>query len=140
MKNFIYIFILCVLSGCFGPKNITITIQPDGNSMAYQTKEFTVKADQEVILIMKNTATVEVMKHNVVILSDSTKVNEVGQKAMSAEGYIPNHPAIIAATPMADAGAQTQVTFKAPSKPGKYTYICTYPGHYMMMKGVMIVN
>ncbi|MGH7283704.1 MAG: plastocyanin/azurin family copper-binding protein, partial [Polyangiaceae bacterium] len=30
-------------------------------------------------------------------------------------------------------------TFTAPG-PGKYPYICTYPGHYMTMKGTLEVT
>jgi len=140
MKLILILWITFLLSGCFGPKEIIITLQPDGNKMAYLTKEFTVKANQKVNLIMNNTSTIEVMKHNIVILNDETKINEVGQQALSAKNYIPNHPAIIVATPIANAGTQTNVRFRAPKTPGKYPFICTYPGHYIMMKGVMIVE
>ena len=134
------LFFLFLLTSCFGPGSVTVTIQPDGNQMAYLTKEFKVKAGQQVTLIMDNIATVPVMKHNVLILTDETKLDEVGRLAITAPGNIPQHPAILASTPMADAGAQTQVNFKAPTTPGKYVYICTYPGHYAMMQGVMIVE
>ncbi len=133
--------VTCVflLMGCAAPKSITITIQPDGNKMAYLTKEFRVSSGQEVTLVMNNTATSPAMKHNILILSDSKKVQEVGQLSMKEADYIPDHPAIIASTPMANPGEQTQVTFTAPSK-GEYTYICTFPGHYFMMQGTMIVE
>ena len=140
MKYFLMVMTVFLFTACGGSNSVTITVQPDGNQMAYSTKEFRVKANQEVTLIMDNTATLEVMKHNVVILNDESKVNEVGLQSINAPGYLPDHPAIIAATPMADAGAQSQVTFTAPSEPGNYVYICTFPGHYSMMKGVMIVE
>jgi azurin len=37
--------------------------------------------------------------------------------------------------------AVTDVTimFEAPRKPGAYTYVCTYPGHYATMQGTMRV-
>ena len=126
----ILLFILCIgLTGCFGPKATTITIQPDGNKMAYSTTEFTVKAGESIRLVMDNTATIEVMKHNIVVLNDASKITEVGTQALTEADYIPDNPAIIAATPMADAGAQSEVTFTAPSTPGDYVFICTYPGH-----------
>ena len=141
MKILAILFLTFALISCGGaPKDITITIQPDGNQMAYLTKEFTVKAGQKVTLIMDNTATVPVMKHNVVILNDKSKVQEVGTLALSDPDYLPDHPAIIAATSMADAGAKSEVTFTAPSQPGSYIYICTYPGHYAMMQGTMVVE
>ncbi len=139
MKYIAILFTVFTLISC-GAKELTVTIQPDGNKMAFATTEFTVKAGQKVNLVMNNTATVAVMKHNIVILNDESKVNEVGQQALSAPGYLPEHPAILAATPMADAGETTQTSFTAPTEPGEYVYICTFPGHYMMMKGKMIVN
>ena len=123
-----------------GPGAVSVTVYPKGNEMAYSTTEFTVKAGQKVTLIMENTATSEVMKHNVVILNDESAAQAVGTAALSAPNYLPEHPAIIAATPMADAGATSQVEFTAPSNPGTYLYFCTYPGHYMMMRGKMIVQ
>ena len=120
--------------------DITITIQPDGDKMLFKQKEFTVEAGQKVTIVMDNIATIKMMKHNVVILNDETKIQEVGMKALSAPGNIPDHPAIIAATPMADIGQKTSVTFTAPKTAGNYPYICTFPGHYSLMKGIMIVK
>ena len=139
MKKFFILVCIIAFVGC-GSNNVTVTIQPDGNKMAYSTNEFVVKAGQEVTLIMDNTATLPIMQHNIVILNDGSKADEVGQQAITAEGYLPDNPAIIAATPMAEAGAKSQTTFVAPTEPGEYVFICTYPGHYMMMRGVMIVQ
>lgn len=108
--------------------------------MEYATKTFEVNSGQKIKLIMNNTATMAAMRHNVVILNDKSKIQEVGLAALSAENYLPDHPAIIIATPMADAGQVTTVTFTAPTQPGEYTYICTFPGHYNLMQGKMIVN
>ena len=41
--------------------------------------------------------------------------------------------------PLAKPGESSEVTFTAP-EPGKYPYICTVPGHYMMMKGVLTIT
>ena len=140
MKQLKILLVSLLLIGCVGSKGITVTIQPDGNKMAYLTTEFTVKSGQTVTLIMENTASMEVMKHNIVVLNDESKINEVGIQAINAPNYLPENDAIIAATPMANAGESTEVTFTAPNKPGKYAYICTFPGHYSMMKGYMIVE
>jgi azurin len=34
----------------------------------------------------------------------------------------------------------TALRFTAPKKPGDYPYICTFPGHWIIMKGVMVVK
>lgn len=135
------VFALVTLSACGSdPKPVTITIEPVGNTMAYATTAFTVKAGQSVTLVMKNTATMDAMKHNIVVLNQGTNTQAIGQAALSAPDYVPDNPAILAATPLADAGQQTEITFTAPKKKGAYPYICTFPGHYMMMKGIMTVQ
>lgn len=147
MKQFKFKSIIALMAislfvaGCSGEsKATTITIKPEGNNMAFETKRFEVKAGQEVTIIMDNVATLGVMKHNVVILSNKSAINEVGQAAITAPGNVPDHSAIIAATPMAGPGERTQITFKAPKTPGEYVYICTFPGHYIAMQGVMVVK
>ena len=40
---------------------------------------------------------------------------------------------------MIGGGESDTITFTAPKK-GSYTYICTFPGHYGLMKGVLIVS
>ena len=94
-----------------GPKDIAVIIQPDGDKMAYLTTSLQLK-NQTVTLVMDNLATSEVMKHNIVILNDSTKAMEVGMKALNAPDYLPEHPAIIM-PPMADAGAKSQLFYSS---------------------------
>ncbi len=142
MKKLALMALLCVtLAGCSAvPDPITVVIQPVGNEMKYATTEFEVEAGQEVTIIMDNVATEKMMQHNIVFLNDASKVTEVGMAAITATGYLPDNPAIIAATPIAGAGQKTQITFTAPKKAGTYVYICTFPGHFSIMRGEMIVK
>jgi azurin len=120
-----------------------LTITPVGNQLEYEQTEFTVPAGEEITLTFKNTATAAAMKHNVVILttSDDAVVQKVGQAGSSVPGkdYIPDSDAVLAATPLSDPGETVEVTFTAPSETGTYTYLCTYPGHYVAMQGTMRV-
>lgn len=124
------------------PPAATITIQPEGNQLKFATTEFTVKAGQTIKLVFNNTASSPAMQHNVVVLDsmDDAVVNRVGQAALSASDYVPDDDAIVAATAVTKPGEQTEVTFTAPSEPGTYRYICTFPGHYVSMQGTMIVE
>lgn len=122
-----------------------IVIQPVGNEMRYAETSFSVEAGQEVTIVFENVATSPAMQHNVVILNsnDDAVVNRVGQagiEAGEANEYVPEDEAIIAHTPLAQPGETVEVTFTAPSEPGEYRYICTFPGHYMVMQGTMTVN
>lgn len=117
-----------------------IVIEPDGNKMAFATTEITVKAGQEVRLVFDNTATSPAMKHNVVIVEAADDIQRVGQAAMSEQDYVPDDDAIVAYTPLADPGEKVEVTFTAPDTPGDRPFICTFPGHYMSMQGIMRVQ
>ena len=48
---------------------------------------------------------------------------------------------VLAMTGLAGPGETVQVTFKAPAKPGKYPFVCSFPGHYLSgMKGELTVK
>lgn len=121
-----------------------VLIKPVGNEMRFEQTSFTVEAGQEVTLTFENVATSPAMQHNVVILNsdDDADVNRVGQAAISAgaaSDFVPEDAAVLAYTPLAQPGETVEVTFTAPSEPGAYRYICTFPGHYMVMQGTMTV-
>lgn len=122
----------------------SITIQPAGDEMRYAVETVTVAAGAEVTLVMENTATAPAMIHNIVVLTTNSDedANRVGMAAIAAmeTDYIPEDDAILAYTPMANPGETVEVTFTAPSEPGNYRFICTYPGHFGTMQGVLIVE
>ncbi|MFY0652700.1 MAG: ThuA domain-containing protein [Cyclobacteriaceae bacterium] len=55
-------------------------------------------------------------------------------------GYVPNSRYVLAATEMIDPGVKTSIIFKLPNLPGRYPFVCTFPGHWRMMQGVIIVS
>lgn len=121
----------------------TVVIRPVGDNMQYETTEFTVQAGQTITLVMENVATSAAMQHNVVVLAMGSDINAFGMAAMQAgpdAGYIPESEEIIAYTPMAKPGETTQIEFTVPSEPGDYPFVCTFPGHYALMQGVMKVE
>ncbi len=132
-----------VLTGC-GGSGANVTLTPVGNEMRYEQTSFTVQPGETVTLTFRNTATTEAMSHNVVILNDDDdatvqRVGQAGMTAGEASDYVPSDPSILAHTALAKPGEEVSVTFTAPTTPGTYRYICTFPGHYMMMQGTMTV-
>lgn len=126
-----------------GQSTEEVVITPVGNEMRYEVTEFTVQAGQEVKIVFRNTATSPAMHHNVVVLQDQESIERVGMAALEAgeaNEYIPEDDAIIAHTPMSAPGETVEVTFTAPEEPGDYPFICTFPGHYMLMQGTMHVQ
>lgn len=120
-----------------------LAMTPAGNQMLFEQTEFTVKPGQTVRITFQNSATMPGMSHNVVFVKTKDDINPVGQAAMGAPDteYVPTSEAsrIIAYTPLAEPGETVEVEFTAPLTPGDYPYICTFPGHYMMMQGTMRV-
>ncbi len=120
-----------------------VILQPVGNQVAFEMVEITAKAGSQLKVVMDNIATNPGMRHNFVLLNvgpeDMATIESIGIGAIQAgeaKEYIPDSKAILAYTPMADAGKRTEVVFTVPP-PGDYSYICTYLGHYIQMRGVL---
>ena len=81
------------------------------------------------------------MSHNFVLLKSGTDVAKFAAKALAANAneYIPEGDDMIAYTALIGGGESTSVTFDAP-EPGNYDYICTFPGHYALMRGILTVE
>jgi azurin len=53
---------------------------------------------------------------------------------------VPESSDILCHTRLLDAGQRTTVYFNAPKTPGRYPYLCTFPGHAQIMRGLLIVE
>ena len=85
------------------------------------------------------------MAHNFVLLAPGTDPAAFAMMAAMAKAtdYIPAalKGKILVATKLAGAGETVSADFKAPTKPGTYTYICSFPGHVSGgMKGTLTVR
>ena len=56
------------------------------------------------------------------------------------KGFVPNSPKILQRTGLIAQGEREVLRFMAPANPGRYPYICTFPGHWLVMKGEMLVE
>jgi len=85
--------------------------------------------------------TKEIMGHNLVIakLADLEHIAFEGQRFGSSKDYLNvNNPKIIAHTKMLEGGEEDTISFKVANlADNKYGYICTYPGHFVMMRGII---
>jgi azurin len=124
-------------------QKVELAIATVANTMAFDKKTLTAPAGAEVHLTIKNNATMATLPHNWVLVKPGTEASVAanGLKLGEPAGFFDvRDKNALAHTPMAKPGESTEVTFTAPSEPGDYPYICTYPGHYMMMKGVLTVT
>lgn len=121
---------------------IIMTVVPD--MMKFDIEVFTVIAGQKVIIELENP---DGMQHNLVISKPGT-LKEVGAAAdalaRDPKGaqlhYVPQIPAVLFATKLLNPEEVVTLTFTAPSEPGDYPFVCTFPGHWRMMNGIMKVT
>lgn len=57
-----------------------------------------------------------------------------------AKQFIPASPKVLGAIPLLNPGKTGTLTLNGPLKPGTYPYLCTFPGHWRIMRGVLIVE
>lgn len=122
---------------------VEVTIEGN-DQMRFNKDEIKVKAGQTVKLTLKHVGEMskEAMGHNWVLLTQGTNINEFGQKAVDAKDndYIPEgSDQVIAHTKLIGGGETATIEFTAPEK-GTYDFICSFPGHYSLMKGKLIVE
>jgi len=112
--------------------------------MKFNTSKITVKSGKLVKLTLKHIGRldVQVMGHNFVLLKDKVDIVEFANKAAMASKnqYIPvESNEVIVYTDMIGGGQETTIEF-LPPEVGVYNFICSFPGHYAMMKGKFIVE
>lgn len=130
------------------PRTVTLTVtDPVGEKMSYSLKQITAKPGEKIkvrIVSMAQTPKI-VMAHNFVLLKEGTNIKAFTDAAANARAtdYIPPafKASIIAQTAMVGPGESMDVVFTAPTKPGKYVFLCSFAGHWAAgMTGDLIVK
>jgi azurin len=125
-------------------KDGVVHIELTGNDlMQFNKNEIKVKAGQTIKLTLKHVGEMpeKAMGHNFVLLKKGADVMDFAQEAATATNneYIPKGTdKVIAKTELIGGGEETTIEFKAPEA-GTYDYICSFPGHYIQMRGKFIV-
>lgn len=119
---------------------VELEIGAVGSTMAFDKKSLTVHAGSQIHLVLKD-AKPGTLMHNWVLVRPGTEaaVAAAGLPAGAAGNFVTPGPDVLAFTPMAPPGGSTEVTFQAPPA-GTYPYICSFPGHYLVMKGTLTVT
>ena len=121
---------------------IEIKVIPE--QMKYDKQIVTVKSGAPVIIKLDNP---DNMQHNLIICKIGTK-EKVGNAAdimakdpkAFEKNYIPKMDEIIASTKLVNPGESYFLEFIAPKIPGDYPFICTFPGHWRIMQGILRVQ
>ncbi len=124
------------------PELTTIRIATVRERMMYDVKELSVKPGKKVKLTFANP---DFMPHNILLVNPG-KADEVGLKAIAlgasgfAVSYIPQSPDILWHSKLVDHGQEEVIEFTAPTAEGAYPYICSFPGHHLIMRGTLFVT
>ncbi len=118
-----------------------IVLRPVPHQMIYDKSQIYVEAGRPVEIVLEN---VDIMPHNLLIVNPGTleEIGIAGEK-MATEpnaferGFVPNSSDVLHATPLLQPRETARLQFTAPSTVGDYPYLCTFPGHWRRMRGVM---
>ncbi|MBI4607141.1 MAG: c-type cytochrome [Planctomycetes bacterium] len=113
------------------------------HQMLFDRRFFAVEAGKPVEVVLENP---DIMPHNLVVTAPGA-LEEVGRAAElllqpsdpRAPAYVPDSPKVLHATRLVPPGGREKLSFKAPAEPGEHPFVCTYPGHWRRMYGVMVV-
>jgi azurin len=123
---------------------VTINVKVVEHLMQFDKKQITIKAGQKVTLNLDNP---DGMQHNLVIIKPGT-LQKVGaaadQLARDPNGadksYVPRMPEVLFATKLVNTGESYTLEFTAPTQPGDYVFVCTFPGHWRGMNGILRIE
>jgi len=151
---FLILFALCPLAFSQAPAGFekvdkTFTIKTLKAQMKYDKELLEVAPGDKVKLTLENP---DDLPHNLVVGKPTADgkndkgeelaiaVLNMGEKMMDA-GFIPlGHKRMLAHTGLVNPGENKTIYFKVPKVEGEYPIVCTYPGHWAIMNGVMIVG
>jgi azurin/lysophospholipase L1-like esterase len=125
-----------------GENDLRISAVP--NQLAFSPTEIRIKAGRTVNLIFDNP---DIQLHNLVIVKPGTDAavgmlaDKMAQDADAVtKNYVPDSDNVIWATPLVNSKKKVTMPFTVPKTPGRYPFICSFPGHWRIMKGVIIVD
>ena len=159
-KIFLQLLLVTLLFGCgnnpvkkvaepIEKKSITKTsnslkiILNSNDQMQFDKKVLSASPGQKVTLTLNHTGRGNkmIMGHNFVLLKKDVDVDVFARKAVEATDseYIPEGNQMIAYTKLIGGGESDTITFDAPEQ-GIYNFICSFPAHYQLMRGQLIVK
>ena len=142
--HLLWMWLLCCAMTLVHAQNNSVVVIPI-NAVAglkYDPVRFKVKPGTTVRLVLTN---VDDMAHNLLITEPGAReavvklAMDLGDKG-PALNYIPASSKVLWSIALVDPGQSKSITFTAPTTKGVYPYVCTFPGHGLVMYGAMYVT
>jgi azurin len=113
--------------------------------MRFDTPRIVVEAGKPFEIILQND---DFMQHNLVVvkpggrekvgkITDAMKPDQLDDRGRA---FVPKVPEIISATRLLDSGQKATLSFSGIFDEGTHEYVCTYPNHWAVMWGQLIVT
>jgi azurin len=146
--------IALALFALLGAKAVTVGAEPAkaviivaNDTMKFSVTRIAAAPGQALHVELRNEGTLPkvAMGHNWILLMKDSQANDYATQAMaaSAEEYQPKALAseVLAAIKLLGPRQVGTVDFTAPTQPGTYPFICSFPGHAMAgMRGELVVH
>lgn len=115
------------------------------DQMQFDKNELKVPVGEPIVLTLKHNGKMDksVMGHNFVLLKQGIDFQAFAEKAALASdtNYVPvdEEGNVLAHTKVIGGGESDTIEFTI-TEAGKYEFLCTFPGHYAIMRGVLIAE
>ena len=113
------------------------------DQMLFNKDRIAAQAGKPVEIVFENS---DIMPHNFVVTKPGAleEVGLLGESSSTQPGalernYVPPSDKILVASRLLAPRESQKLDFTAPTKPGVYPYVCTYPGHWRRMYGAFYV-
>lgn len=120
-----------------------IKLEADKN-LTFVQRSLTVRAGESVKLTFTNP---DAVPHNWVLakLGTLASVGDLANRIIAepdavARHYVPQSADVLVYTDIVPPQGSFTIWFTAPAEKGRYPYLCTFPGHWMVMNGQLIVE
>ncbi len=115
-----------------------------GSNLSFATRRLEARPGELIELTLRNP---DVVPHNWALVKPGT-LRRVGQLAnrlisdpdAAIRQYIPESDDVLAHTDVVLPQSDFTIYFNAPQQPGRYPYLCTFPGHWLVMNGELVVT
>jgi putative heme-binding domain-containing protein len=115
-----------------------------GSNLTFATPIFRARCGEPLRVTLVNP---DVVPHNWALVQPGAlkQVGDLTNRFISdpdapLRHYVPDTPEVLAFTDIVSPGEEFSIYLTAPDEPGRYPFLCTFPGHWMVMNGEMIVE
>jgi plastocyanin len=115
-----------------------------GKNLSFSPRILQARRGEAIDLVFTNP---DEVPHNWVLIKPAAlqRVGDLTNKLVAdpeavLRHYVPKTDDVLAYTDIVPPRKSFRITFRAPSEPGRYPFLCTFPGHWMVMNGQLVVE